>query len=248
MAGKRTFVGIISTLLYVLIFGLYVNSKWPSEGMKLNEFGDMLAGFVGPVAFFWLVLGYFQQGEELKANGEALKQQAEELNKSVAEQRAQAEAIKRQVAQDREYYEHLRISSEVQQRELLKSQQPILNIASRDTVWAGGILKTTITLRNIGASCTFISAKIHTIDLIKATEYSSRHLETGGSVEILHLIFNKRHVSGTISIFYLDAMQRQGRIELRFTNDGDFALRAVGDEIDIAESDWGKVLSRQLLG
>src|SRR5690606_28907410 len=33
---------------------------------NLNEAGDYLAGFLSPLFFFWLVLGYFQQGRELK--------------------------------------------------------------------------------------------------------------------------------------------------------------------------------------
>jgi len=34
--------------------------------LKLNEQGDFLAGVFAPLAFGWLVLGFFQQGRELK--------------------------------------------------------------------------------------------------------------------------------------------------------------------------------------
>ena len=54
--------------------------------LELNEVGDFSAGVFGPVAFFWLVLGYVQQGRELKLSSQALSTQAEELRASVAQQ------------------------------------------------------------------------------------------------------------------------------------------------------------------
>ncbi|KAF0812778.1 hypothetical protein IGB42_02621 [Andreprevotia sp. IGB-42] len=50
---------------------------------QLNEWGDVLAGFFSPLAFLWLVIGYRQQGEELKLNSDALLLQAEELRHQV---------------------------------------------------------------------------------------------------------------------------------------------------------------------
>ncbi|MBS3018549.1 hypothetical protein DJFAAGMI_01281 [Comamonas sp. PE63] len=246
MSSKRTFIGIFLTLLYLLVSCIFAITSWPSGGLSLNEFGDMLGGAFGPIAFLWLVLGYLQQGEELKANGAALEAQARELNKSVEEQRAQAEAIKKQVEQDRAYYEFLRLSAEKQQRELIQSQQPILTIDTKNSSISGSVLETTIILRNAGATCTFISAKIHTSIDIKTIEYNNIYLETGKSIPILHLTFNNSEMTGTISIFYLDAMQRQGRINLRIARTGILSIKTVGDDIDIAASSWGDALSHQL--
>jgi hypothetical protein len=53
------------------------------SGLKLNEKGDFLAGLFSPLAFLWLVLGFVQQGQELRL-------QIEELNESVKAQRDQA--------------------------------------------------------------------------------------------------------------------------------------------------------------
>lgn len=58
--------------------------------MPLNELGDFLAGAFGPVAFLWLVIGYFQQQKELRLNTEALTLQHEELKKSVEQQQKMA--------------------------------------------------------------------------------------------------------------------------------------------------------------
>ena len=49
--------------------------------MTLNEWGDFLAGTTAPLALFWLVIGYFQHGEELRLNTEALNAQKEELRR-----------------------------------------------------------------------------------------------------------------------------------------------------------------------
>lgn len=59
-----------------------------SKEMNLNEWGDFMAGTSAPLAFFWLVIGYFQQGDELKQNTQALRQQADELRESVKQQEA----------------------------------------------------------------------------------------------------------------------------------------------------------------
>ena len=48
-----------------------------------NELGDFLAGIFSPVAFFWLVIGYLMQHEELQLNRKSLNQQMKEFSKSV---------------------------------------------------------------------------------------------------------------------------------------------------------------------
>lgn len=65
-----------------------VHENWTTFlGLRPNEVGDFLAGVFGPLAFLWLVFGYYQQGEELKHSVKALKLQAEELRNSVEQQR-----------------------------------------------------------------------------------------------------------------------------------------------------------------
>jgi hypothetical protein len=98
---SRTVAGIALTLVWLIGFGL-LTLLWepPTKG---NEWGDWAAGMFAPVAFFWLVLGYYQQGEELRENVKALKlqeaqlkQQASELNESVKQQSALVAATTRQ--------------------------------------------------------------------------------------------------------------------------------------------------------
>jgi len=70
--------------------------------MSQNEWGDFLAGSFAPLAFLWLVLGYLQQGDELRLSTDALRLQAEELKNSVEQQRELVEVSRQQVESERE--------------------------------------------------------------------------------------------------------------------------------------------------
>jgi len=59
-----------------------------------NNFGDFWSGTFAPLAFWWLVLGYFQQGIELRQNVAALEQQSKETAALAIQAKVQAEAIK----------------------------------------------------------------------------------------------------------------------------------------------------------
>lgn len=84
---------IIATALYVGIV-LGFGSTKDVLALPLNALGDFLAGAFAPLAFFWLVLGYRNQVEELKQNSKAINLQAEQLRQLVLiERRKQFEDI-----------------------------------------------------------------------------------------------------------------------------------------------------------
>ena len=58
--------------------------------------GGFLAGGFGPLTFLWLVLGYFQQQDELQQNTKARRQLSDELEKSIKQQTALAVSSNRQ--------------------------------------------------------------------------------------------------------------------------------------------------------
>lgn len=58
--------------------------------------GDFLAGIFAPLAFFWLVIGYFQQSHELAQNSAALRVQADELRNQVSESQRLVDAAQNQ--------------------------------------------------------------------------------------------------------------------------------------------------------
>ena len=61
--------GIAITIIWLGPFVTYgFHTGWSTIFLtdKPNELGDFLAGTFAPVAFLWLVLGFFQQGAELR--------------------------------------------------------------------------------------------------------------------------------------------------------------------------------------
>lgn len=113
-------LGIALTVTYLLAVGVIaLTHRDVMTALTPSEWGDYLSGVFGPVAFLWLVLGYFQQGDELRYSAEALWLQGEELRNSVEQQRALVEATREQVA-----FEKQNLESE--QAEFRKRSQPIL--------------------------------------------------------------------------------------------------------------------------
>ncbi len=103
MTDYRFRVGTSVSIFWVLGSGALLAWKWPEAlGMSPNEWGDFFAGCFAPLAFLWLVLGYLQQGQELRLSTEALRLQAEELKASVEQQRALVEVSRLQVESERE--------------------------------------------------------------------------------------------------------------------------------------------------
>lgn len=94
------------------------------KGLPLNAIGDFLAGFFSPVAFMWLVVGYFQQGEELKLNTRALELQVHELRLSVEQQRELVEVTKADLTLSKEAYERER-------EESIRQAQPVFHFQTQ---------------------------------------------------------------------------------------------------------------------
>ncbi len=95
----RVFLGWIATIAWVVLWGGFVFTGWEkASAMNFNEWGDFFAGVFAPLAFLWLVIGYFQQGEELGLNTKALLQQEAALQLQVKELKnsveQQAEMVK----------------------------------------------------------------------------------------------------------------------------------------------------------
>lgn len=107
MSKKLGWFGGAITLVYLAILGLLVWGRLPQLfDMELNAVGDFLAGAFGPLAILWLVLGFFQQGIELRQNSEALYLQAKELQNSVTQQADLASTAKAQFDLDKAALEH----------------------------------------------------------------------------------------------------------------------------------------------
>lgn len=93
----RLWAGCFVTVLWLAGAGWLVYTRWCDlVALPLNGLGDFFAGVFAPVAFLWLVLGYMQQGQELRLSTEALRLQARELNDSVQQQRHLVELTREQ--------------------------------------------------------------------------------------------------------------------------------------------------------
>ena len=97
--NKRTLYGTAGTVLWLLVAAALAWSQreaWPC--MSLNEWGDFFAGVVAPLAFLWLIIGYLQQGDEVRSNTETLQRQQAALERQVDEtaalERRAAEQVK----------------------------------------------------------------------------------------------------------------------------------------------------------
>ena len=95
---RLTKLGITLTGGWVLALAIITIFRVNDAGaMTLNEWGDFLAGASAPLALFWLVIGYFQHGEELRLNTKALKTQQEELRRQVEETARLVDAAREEV-------------------------------------------------------------------------------------------------------------------------------------------------------
>lgn len=81
-------IGLVLSALYVvgLVIYLAVQGQNPAD-LRLNELGDFVGGVSSPLAFLWLVLGFFQQSREIRLSSKALHLQASEMRRSVEEHR-----------------------------------------------------------------------------------------------------------------------------------------------------------------
>jgi hypothetical protein len=76
----------------VWVSGLYL--RWNKfEKLKWNEIGDTAAGFASPLAFLWLVVGYYLQREELALQRKELKENRTVLSEQKEQMALQADAI-----------------------------------------------------------------------------------------------------------------------------------------------------------
>lgn len=114
MTEKRSKLGLWATAFWIVgAVALLLARQEAALKMTPNEWGDFFSGLFAPLAFLWLILGYMQQGEELRLSTEALRLQAEELRNSVEQQRALVEVSRQQVESERAALEYERELREV---------------------------------------------------------------------------------------------------------------------------------------
>lgn len=93
----RIWLGLSITVIWLVVLSLYVSSTvgWSNIGnAPIETVGNFLEGAFAPLAFLWLVIGYFLQKKELFLNTQAIKMQHAEIQKSAEQAVIQSQAIK----------------------------------------------------------------------------------------------------------------------------------------------------------
>ena len=101
----RIWLGLVLTFAWLALGAAYISARigWGQVGsLDAATLGNFLEGAFAPLAFLWLVIGYFLQQKELEQNTEALRAQAVEIQRTAdqaiiqSEQMATAEQHTRQ--------------------------------------------------------------------------------------------------------------------------------------------------------
>jgi hypothetical protein len=91
----RIWLGLGLTIAWLLLGLLRISQDGWANFMRLpaDELGSFLEGAFAPLAFLWLVIGYFLQKKELEQNTLALKAQAEEIQRTAEQAVIQSEQM-----------------------------------------------------------------------------------------------------------------------------------------------------------
>lgn len=205
-------IGIAGTAAYLAGWAWLLFGRWTEiSSMQLNNVGDLLAGVFGPLAILWLILGYFQQGIELRQNSAALRLQADELAHSVEQQKQMVQVARDQYASAKEALDFEIKKFHDEQDRVKRAAQPVF-ITSQGGSHSGNQSKHTVNITNVGAACT--NVKVFSEDSTFPISASTPLLETG---KLLQVVFTLPRIppfdSKRVFVTYNDARGEPGRVE-----------------------------------
>lgn len=93
----QIWLGAIVTALWLTLLSVYVSATigWVNiSSAPMDILGTFLEGAFAPLAFLWLVIGYFLQQKELAQTTAAIKMQYIEIQRTAVQAEIQSEAIK----------------------------------------------------------------------------------------------------------------------------------------------------------
>lgn len=207
--------GLIATVLYVTLLLLIIFfGPIKNEPLDLNELGDFLAGVFAPLAFLWLVLGFIQQGTELRQNSVALKLQVKELAQTAKHAGAMVERANKEAAKRAAQDLHTQISF----------HQPTFSLESNNVLLSSlpGFQNTRLNLINKGheayiESIEALSAFNEIREDIKIVKTFTGSIPSGTSFD-LTLKHPAQTSSGiNLKIHYLDHTGHDRTFEIKFT-------------------------------
>lgn len=214
MKDKRFIAGVAVSVVWIgVAVWLMCTKTLPTE---LNSWGDFIAGFSAPLAFFWLVLGYLQQGEELRQSTAALNLQADELRQSVEQQSKLVELSRKQMEHEIEKLEEdRRRHREATRPTFVPQQSTIIHDPA-----TGGVAAFHISIVNIGRPATKVRMRFE-IDGVQVDSVNRAIFSAEENVRV-KLTLPKGKLSNT-TIDYVDASGLPGRCQ--------FEIRAVKEKL-----------------
>lgn len=186
--------GLIGSGIYAALWVGYC--VWSSDGlsrwdefkhMDLNELGDFLAGFGGPLAVVWLIFGFHQQGAVLNLQTTELKKSIEQQSESLVQQ-------SKALDQQRELLDVAR-QEHVANLELIKLQRDALaaeqaamqpQLMLRPDRAVSESLKWELELANGGMDCSNIRASVSSPNVAYVSgAFPIHHLRRGDKVALI---------------------------------------------------------------
>ncbi len=92
----RVRFGLVVTAAWIFLGSTYITTQigWGAfSRLPAEELGSFLEGAFAPLAFLWLVIGYFLQQQELQQNTEALHAQALQIGRTAEQAIIQSEKL-----------------------------------------------------------------------------------------------------------------------------------------------------------
>jgi len=213
MSRILTIAGLFLTVAYLAMLIVVFGNRLPDlKTQPLNEVGDFLAGAFGPLAILWLVLGFLQQGIELRINTRALQLQAEELKNSVAQQQALVEVAKQQFNTEWELLQHERAR-------IAQSLLPIIVFEGFGAEHHGtGVSVFQLPVRNVGHTVTNVRFALS--GQIKRLEPSGiSHWQPDHKIKLVFSFEHGKAEDCSLLVRYTDVYGKDGRQEYALTAD-----------------------------
>ncbi|MGS6393402.1 hypothetical protein ACVG01_12255 [Pseudomonas aeruginosa] len=209
MGKGRTIFGVVASVIYVLWIGTIIAQKYGElSSLELNELGDFFAGIFGPVAFLWLVLGYFQQGNELRL-------QAQELRNSVEQQRELVAVTREQVTAELE-------NSRFAREQRAQAIRPFFIGEGSGGSHSGNHHKLDFAVKNLGAPITRVDFEF---DGVMSLLSKKSHLMSNGDIARFTYEFHGtgEGIGDLLTITYFDQDGSPGAFKFKvwITTDGE---------------------------
>ncbi len=223
LMSRSTRIGSAITLFWLAFMIWMIIDDWTkAQALGLNEWGDVFAGFFAPLAFLWLVLGFLQQGTELRISSNALQLQAQELSASVQQQQEMVRVAQQSYDADLELYLRQRAADPTSIEPLF-----VFNQIEKAVTAANGGVTIPLVIANQGGTATALRFKFDaTLPEVPLDELP---VLARGAEHAFGLTVPKGLSSISMTVSYADARgsRSERRFQINLQSDPDSQVRVV---------------------